>query len=244
MTAKEFLDRFFFVRKCGGCRRILAYEDCHAAFCPTCRMRWHIAKAQTCPVCFRAAPECTCMPKELSKAGALTLRKLFFYEPSRKDEPQNRIIYFLKQHPNRRMAEFLAREWRQAIAEELHTLGVEHAPQTVLFTGVPRGRRARATYGFDQSELFACELAKEMELPYRTVFRRRFGGKVQKELSAKERMANIRSLLSLKDAESVRGRYVFLVDDVVTTGASMAVAVSLLREAGALGVICLCIARD
>lgn len=182
------------------------------------------------------------MPKELSKAGALTLRKLFFYEASRKDEPQNRIIYFLKQHPNRRMADFLAREWRSAIEEELHTLGAE--PQSVLVTGVPRGRRARATYGFDQSELFARALARETGLCCQTVFLRRFGGKMQKKLSAKERMANIRSLLSLKDTESVRGRYVFLVDDVVTTGASMAVAVSLLREAGALGVICLCIARD
>ena len=243
MTRQEFFDRFLYVRKCASCRRILAYEDCHTAFCPSCRMRWHMAKAQTCGECFRTAPECVCMPKEMTKAGALTLRKLTFYDAQRVSDPSNRLIYFLKQHPNRRMADFLASEWETALTEELATLGLTDRPDAVLLTGIPRGRRARMKYGFDQSELLARALAERMGLAYRGVFRRRFGGKTQKKLSAPGRTANMRRLLSLRDEQSVRGKYIFLLDDVVTTGASMAAAVSLLSKAGALGVICLCIAK-
>ncbi|MBE6546895.1 MAG: ComF family protein [Ruminococcaceae bacterium] len=244
MTRREFLDRFFYVRTCGGCRQILSYEDCHSAFCSACRKKWKIAKVETCPDCFRVTPECACMPKELSRAGALTLRKLIFYDPSRTREPQNRLIYFLKRHPNRRMAAFVAEEWRRAVEEELLTLGIQNASEQVLLTGVPRGRRARATYGFDQSELLGKALSDAMGIPYRRILQRRFGGAEQKTLSGKERLANVRRLLSLRKGASAEGRYVLLVDDIVTTGASMAVAVSLLQRAGAAGVICLCIAQD
>ena len=56
------------------------------------------------------------------------------------------------------------------------------------------------------------------------------------------RLENVRSLFKVSDAEAVKGRYVILLDDVVTTGASMTACTELLKKSGAFGVFCLSMA--
>lgn len=241
MKISEFLDRYYFVRKCGGCREILEYERSHEAFCPSCALAWSVAKTGSCPECSQSAIECTCMPRGLSSAGALCLRKLFFYSAKKDREAQNRIIYLLKKNPNRRISRFIARELESMMIHELEVLG---ARESAVIVSVPRGRRARSVWGFDQSELICRELSDISGIPYVSAIKRRFGGKEQKKLSRAKRFRNIRSLFALSSDTSIDGRYVILFDDVVTTGASMAACVSLLMSAGARGVICLCIAQN
>ena len=106
MALREYIKRIVTVRKCVSCRVILRYDDFDESFCPTCKLAWQAAKVENCPECYKAATECTCMPKQLSSAGALTLRRLFFYSPKRENEPQNKLIYFLKHHKNSRAAHF------------------------------------------------------------------------------------------------------------------------------------------
>ena len=57
---------------------------------------------------------------------------------------------------------------------------------------------------------------------------------------------NIANLIYLREdmRETLKGRYVLLFDDIVTTGASMSVCVSVLRRAGVRGVVCLTLASD
>ncbi len=243
MTVREFLDRFVFVRKCGGCGQLLEYDFCKDAFCPACRMKWNQVKVEPCPKCYGAALECACMPKGLSVTGALSLRKLMFYSPRRMGEPQNRMIYRIKHRPSRRISSFLAGELLPAVKEELKALGVDGKTDAVLVS-MPRGRRAAATYGFDQSDLLCQALSAQSELPYVPIIRRKRGGKEQKKLGKDRRFRNIQSLFLLDPAFSVSGKYVFLLDDVVTTGASMAAGIHLMKKAGAKAVICLCIAQN
>ena len=244
MTWREFADRFLRVRKCGGCESVLTYEEREAAFCGPCELRYRAAKVESCPNCFQSAIACTCMPKGLSEVGALCLRKLYFYRSSRAHLPQNKMIYYLKHKPNRRMTSFLAAELREAIEQELSILGVEERARSCVWVSVPRSRKSRNRYGFDQSELFGRVLSEQSGIPYACVIRRRFGGKEQKRLSVNARFRNIRHLFSIRDREAVRGKCVLLFDDIVTTGASMAACVKLLREAGARSVICFCLAQN
>lgn len=243
MTLREFYLRYVAVRKCGGCRKILEYEYSDSAFCPDCDLAWRAAKTETCENCKQSAVECTCMPKGLSSSGALCLRKLIFYSTKKNREVQNRAIYFLKKNKNRRIASFFAKELAPLAKAELRVLTDAPEDNTVIVS-VPRGIGARAEYGFDQSELVCGALSEHMGIPYFPAIKRRIGGREQKHLDSKKRFRNVRSLFKLRNKYDLSGKYVLLFDDVVTTGASMAACVAILKKAGALGVICLCIAED
>lgn len=244
MTWREFLEYYIYVQKCGGCGEILPDDRKDEAFCSSCHLRWMVAKTENCAKCFRPAVECTCMPKGLSSTGALCLRRLIFYRAERAEQPQNKIIYHLKRNANRRMAGFLAEELRGAVLSELTVLGKEKFEEECVIAAVPRGRAAKNKYGFDQAELISRALSDCLQIPYARVLRRRIGGKEQKKLSEDRRFRNVERLFWLKNADAVRGKCVLLFDDVVTTGASMAACVNLLRKAGASAVIGLCIAQD
>ena len=244
MKLREFLEYYVYGQRCGGCGEILPDERNREAFCSSCQLQWTVAKTENCENCFHPAVECTCMPKGLSASGALCLRKLIFYRAERRAKAPNQLIYHLKRNPNRRMARMVAAELRPAVEQELAVLGIANSGEQCLLASVPRGRSARNAYGFDQAELIAQAVSREMGIPYEGVIGRRWGGRMQKRLTRDRRFRNVRHLFRLKGAEAVKGRYVLLLDDVVTTGASMAACTHLLREAGALGVICLCIAQD
>ena len=240
----EELRRIVSVHKCVSCRSILSREDFDESFCPTCKLHWQTALTQSCPDCYGAAAECSCMPKQLSGAGALTLRRLFFYSAKKDNEPQNKLVYFLKHYKNKRASSFAAGQLLRAAREELDTLEVPYNEAVVV--SMPRGRRAVKSYGFDQSKEVCIALADMLGATYAEVIKRRVGGKEQKKLNAAERRRNIKKLMRInsEDLRLIKGKYVLLFDDVVTTGASMAACVSLLRRAGARGVVCLALASD
>jgi len=65
----------------------------------------------------------------------------------------------------------------------------------------------------------------------------------QAELSQSERRNNLRGAFVCPDAASIKNKNVVLVDDVVTTGATMEECAKVLRRAGAAKVTGVCFAR-
>ena len=244
MNIRELLDRFFWVRKCSGCGEILSYEEHDRAMCSSCLLKWNAARAENCPKCFKAASECSCMPKELASAGALCLRKLIFYKTNRSSEPQNKIIYLLKKYPKKRGFRSIANELYPIVLEELNTLNIETNNEKIVIVNAPRSRSAKKRYGFDQSELICRELAKIAGIRYCNAIERRFFAKEQKKLDKKGRIKNISKSFALRKEISLKGKYVLLFDDVVTTGASLLGCIDLIKKAGAKFVICFCIAQN
>ena len=244
MSFSYYFKRIIAVRKCVCCRSILSLDNFDEAFCSSCNLTWQTAKTENCPECYGAASECSCMPTQLSRAGALTLRKLFFYSAKKENEAQNKLVYYLKHHKSRRAADFAARELSRLIQKELDTLGVD--AKDVLLVNMPRGRSSVQSYGFDQSQEVCISLERRLGAKYCDAIKRKYGGKEQKKLNAAQRKKNISRLMSLRKGadELVKGRFVLLFDDVVTTGASMAACVSLLRRAGAKGILCFCLASE
>ncbi len=240
MRVSEFFERFFLVRRCAACGELLPYERRDEAFCAECRMRWDVEKTRECPACGRAVCECICMTKSLSKAGALCHRKAVFYSSSR--AVPHRTLMFIKRNNNPRVTAFLAHELAAVLRAD-KTLP-EICADNCVITFVPRGRGAVAKYGLDQSELLSRALSKEMGIPAATAFRRKRGGKEQKRLDANERARNVKELFEPTRglSELVGGKRIILVDDIVTTGSSMAVCISYLTRAGARETVCLSIA--
>ncbi len=240
MTADEFIRRFMRVRRCSGCGRIQDFEHSSEALCERCRVRWNAATLKTCEQCLHSARECTCMPKRVSRAGALCLRRLFFYAAEGESTPEMRMLYKHKDRQNSLLSSFFASELCVAVREETEAAGLG---DSVIVTFVPRSKRARRGYGFDQSERLAHALADAFGLECARMLDTKFFARRQKGLSSRERAENAkRNIYATEEAKQADGKYVILLDDMVTTGAGMAVCVERLMRAGALGVLCFSVA--
>ena len=102
-------------------------------------------------------------------------------------------------------------------------------------------QRART---YNQARLLAGELARLMRLPLADgcLARGRDTG-TQTHLSARERMRNVRGAFLVHNAGWVHGRNFLLVDDVMTTGATVNEVSRVLKEAGAAAVYVVTVAR-
>lgn len=240
---KPLLKRIFSVHKCVGCRKILDGKDFERAFCPACREGYLASKMAICPECSLSAEECRCMPPLLKKSKVKSLRKLFFYSKEKGSEPQNRLIYYLKRNKSRRVSADLAIELFALLKKELAR---SEPCAELIIVSVPRSRGALFEHGFDQSVILAGELSKISKIEYSNALKGRGMRKYQKKLTAGERLKNVKGRIFVDKTESERisGRSVILLDDVVTTGASLSACASILLDAGAKEVFAIAISSD
>src|SRR4029079_18198969 len=99
--------------------------------------------------------------------------------------------------------------------------------------------------GFNQAEEIARPLAARLGLSCLPALRRRRSTSAQSSLSRPERLRNLRGVFQPRRrfASRLQGKCVLLVDDVVTTGATLAAAPAALREAGAMEILAAVVAR-
>jgi ComF family protein len=114
-------------------------------------------------------------------------------------------------------------------------------PRIDLVLSVPLHRRRAWQRGYNQAELLAKPLAHWLGCEYRAGVRRRRRGLVQHALRASARKKNLRGAFSLE--MSVRGRHILLIDDVVTTGSTVAEISRILLAQGAASVHIGCLCR-
>lgn len=108
-------------------------------------------------------------------------------------------------------------------------------PSVDAIVAIPTAPHRRRERGFGHAELLAECLARVMNRPYlpnAIGFTRRVAD--QTRLSGNERMANLRGAFKPLDVSSLERQSVLIVDDVMTTGATMAEAGRVLMEAGAV----------
>lgn len=97
--------------------------------------------------------------------------------------------------------------------------------------------------GYNQAELLAKPLARRMQIPILSPLRRRRITKSQVSLTLSERRKNLAGAFLIRDRSMVAGKRILLVDDVLTTGATIGYCSRLLRDAGARSVTVLTLAR-
>lgn len=97
--------------------------------------------------------------------------------------------------------------------------------------------------GFNQSEIMARAVARELGVPCVPALRRRLLSRRQSTLSREQRHDNAARSFLLKKNCGLTGQCVLLVDDIMTTGATLRACARLLREAGAAEVAALVLAN-
>jgi competence protein ComFC len=116
--------------------------------------------------------------------------------------------------------------------------------QADVVVPVPLHRQRERERGYNQAALIAKPLAKRLGLPYKSVLLTRIRPRPDKHLlSFEERWESVRGAFATRPGSQVDNLRVLLVDDVMTSGATLDSCAKVLREAGARSVIGLTVAR-
>jgi len=115
-----------------------------------------------------------------------------------------------------------------------------------VFVHVPVHPDRRAARGYDQAELLARAAAATLGRPAVRALRRDRATAPQYELGRDRRAANVAAAFTVDPAQrhAVAGRWLVLVDDVVTTGATLVACADALLCAGAAAVSAVTVARE
>jgi ComF family protein len=152
--------------------------------------------------------------------------------------PARSCLHALKYDGERRLvdplAAFMAERWTRA------GVGGE------ILVPVPVHAARKRQRGFDQAELLAWAVGRRLRLPVIHAVRRASKTTAQHELGRRARATNVGHAFT-RDARfdaQVRGRWAVLIDDLTTTGATLAGCAQVLYEAGASAVSALALARE
>lgn len=109
---------------------------------------------------------------------------------------------------------------------------------------IPSSKKAIKERGFNQCEYLAKEINKSLKLKiYKDLIKAK-NIKEQKLLSKEDRFKNIKGAFSLKTNKNIKNKRVLVIDDVVTTGATLYECEKLLRENGASEIKILTVAKS
>jgi predicted amidophosphoribosyltransferase len=100
--------------------------------------------------------------------------------------------------------------------------------------GVPASRQALAERAYDPVEVFGRGLARRCGLPYiPKALERSRPGLQQSKLSRRQRLANALGAYRVRAGLTLQGKRLLLLDDVMTTGATLRACKTALLQAGA-----------
>lgn len=222
---------------CAACGGPASEEASGAAepVCQNCRLGLPPVPHPACDRC--GAPlgtgeapsclECTDWPDELTAAHTLCLL----------ESPARELVHALKYQGWRGVGDFMGTEMARM------------APQPVrradCVVPVPTSGRNIRRRGYNQAEVIAGALARCLDLPLLTCLHRRLQKGTQTSLNPMERRANVSGAFVVAESgrSTLAGRRIVLVDDVVTTGATVLAAVEALGAAAPAGIVAYAFAR-
>lgn len=149
------------------------------------------------------------------------------------DETFKKLIVNLKYHRKRHVARLLGKY----LAEKL-----PYFPAETIVSFIPTASTRVRRRGYDQAEIIARSLAKELGLNFKSLLYRTD----QIELigkSRRERQKLTQNAIKLRKNQKFDYATIILIDDVLTTGSSLESAAKILRKAGASHVDAAVIAR-
>lgn len=124
-------------------------------------------------------------------------------------------------------------------------LGHYRLPPDLLLIPVPLHRRRLRERGFNQSELIARHLGQRLAwMVADGVLERRRYTSQQAKLNRQQRLLNLTAAFNVTKPELIAGRHIVLLDDVLTTGATLTACAAALAAAQPQSITGLCVAYD
>ena len=224
-----------FVPKCAACFTALPSKD--IPLCRECMEAYRTESKRSCARCGRPYRYCVC---RIDNDGMrLPLVYVTSYDIRRSSVSRSMLLH-LKDDRFDSAFDFLADDMLMALRERYMRL---FERGKVVITYLPRSEKARRKSGHDQAEQIALRIAERSGAPLVPLFGNR-SKKKQKKLDRAQRKENAAKGYYLLNPElRLDGRIVVLIDDIVTTGASVGACANLVKRSGAKAVIPLACAR-
>ncbi len=222
----------FYPRRCVGCGRFS-----REPFCTLCLDLLPRVYPPTCPRCgapMGDLPDCAYCQGYTYRFDRAVCAGLYA-------GPLRRAVINLKFH-----------RWLRAV-EPLSALLVEalSCPENASLLEadglmpVPIHPRRRAQRGFNQAEEIAQMVSQQIGIPLmKGLVRRQFYRRPQVGLTGARRWENVQGAFEVACPELIRGKRILLLDDVFTTGSTFDACADVLKQAGAVEVLALAIARE
>ena len=230
------IKQLFFPPRCVSCGALLVVSEKKETpyFCAACAEGWQREQLAQCPLCYAEFYRCRCMPRALARAGVSAYLKMAPYGRGERSAVTRGLVYAMKREPRERVFAALAADMAPTLSLALSERPSEGIAETLLVP-LPRTRRAKLRYGFDQATLLARALSPLCGIECRPVLRRVRDGKEQKTRRLAERAANVRGAFLLE--ADLTGQRIVLIDDLLTSGATAAEAARLCMAHGAVDVM-------
>ncbi len=215
-----------FPARCVGCNRMGSY------ICPNCLSRAPFSSL-ICPQCTKPAIDGRTHPRCITRYGLDGATSFFWYQGAIK-----KLIRQIKYQWVSDAGASLVNACNNSL------LPHEISSRNALVIPVPLHGLRKKWRGFNQAELLGSFLAKRWGVVMKsdTLIRIR-QTKPQVGLEAVERSENIKDAFRVIDSETIKESFVFLVDDVWTTGSTMRECAKVLKQHGAKMVFSVTIAR-
>lgn len=137
--------------------------------------------------------------------------------------------------------DFLSKFFSFLIVKQLNTLGFNYK-EFDLITNVPSHPARIKERDYSPAKLLAYHCAQKIEIPFQEVLICKYLHKSQTKLSFKERQTNVKGIFESDD--SVKNKRIILIDDVVTTQATLSECSKVLKEKGAKYIVALTLAKS
>jgi ComF family protein len=208
---------------CGSCWEKSVALKIKPPRCPSCGLPFQNFEADSEHLCG------DCMQQMPPYAGA---RSFGHYT-----EELSRLIQGLKFQGRRNLVALLAPLLAGVFSESWDREDFD------LIVPVPLHRKRKRERGYNQSELLARSLARCVAIPYHQALLRVRPTLPQVGLTNSQRLENVRHAFRCMEPKQIFARRILLIDDVMTTGATVASAAQALLDAGARRVSVLTVAR-
>jgi ComF family protein len=221
------VERWLLPPACLLCGEPVPEREGDMLICSLCRIRWKPVPHPVCPRCGQPSfKDLECRLCQDWPPGLDRVRSAVWL-----DRSARQAVHELKYEGWSRAAE--------SMAAAMH--GLEPLTHGISLIPVPLGARRLRTRGYNQSEHIAAALGRNLDLPVRTdLLQRVRETPTQTALTPEARHANVAEAFC---SAAVPGLHLVLVDDVFTTGATLAAAAAALAASGAVRVEAVTFAR-
>ena len=212
---------FLFPSRCVFCGKLLPRGE---AVCAGCGAALPELKGPLCKKCGREKAFCACGGRHFEFERCIAP---YYYEG-----PAKKGIRRLKFGNKPFVGSVMARAIAAVLEREYAGIPLD------LVTAVPLGRAEQRRRGYNQSAQLARPLAERLGRPYGELLLKTVTTRPQRECGAAERWGNVFGVFGAKEPARLRGKTVLLVDDIMTTGATLNECAKMLKLAGAKAVYC------